>query len=227
MSTPDTTYNYSTFRPGPYIEGSCDGPSPGDFLGDFAVFDVEARLWRVGDLVDGVTVIETGSTTCPLYCAQIEPMRRVSSRHGDVRFVMLYTREAHPGERRGPHLSTDDKLEEAARIADSAGEWREVWIDRLEGDLHQRLAGSPNSVTILDSEARVLAWLHDSDAGAVEQLLDGLSRGDVPSDVRSKFRPPSPRAIAALLRGGWKAVWDFALGFPSLAAYRLSGGPDC
>lgn len=227
MSTPAATYNYSRFRPAPYIEGGCDGPGPGDNLGNQIVHDRSRKARPLRDLIDRVTVIETGSTTCPLYCAQIEPMKRLADRHADVDFVVLYTREAHPGERRGPHSSIDDKIKEASRVDETAGEWREVWVDGLDGDLHLRLSGSPNSVTILDSDASVIAWLHDSDARATGEILDQLAHGSAVSTVKPKFRPPSPSAIAALLRGGWKAVWDFAIGFPTLAKYRLAGGADC
>lgn len=227
MSRPDTVYNYTTFRPGPYVDGGCDGPEEGDYFGDFPVYELDGTMRRISELVDGVTVIETGSTTCPLYCAQIEPMREVAGRHPDVRFVMLYTREAHPGGRRGAHVDLDDKLAEARRVDASAGEWREVWVDSIDGALHTKLTGSPNSVTVLDGEARVKAWLHDSSAPAVDRVLEDVVGGLAVGDVSFSFRPPGPKAIAALFRGGPKAVWDFLLGLPTLVSYRFSGGANC
>lgn len=227
MSTLDSTYNYTTFRPGHYLEGACDGPSPGEPLGDYVIHDLDGHASRLEDLTEGVTVIETGSTTCPLYCAQIEPMREVARRHPGVRFVMLYTREAHPGERRGRHESIEDKIGEASRADESAGEWREVWVDGLNGELHKRLSGSPNSMTVLDADAAVIAWHRDSDARATGELLERLASGSDISDVRPKFRPPPLRALRALFRGGWKGVWDFMRGLPAVASYRLSGGSPC
>ena len=227
MSTPDTVYNYTTFRPGPYVEGGCDGPELGEFLGDYTVYDLDGNERQVSEMVDGLTVIETGSTTCPLYCSQIEPMREVGARHPEVRFVVLYTREAHPGGRRGAHTDLDDKIAEARRIDVSAGEWREVWVDTIDGRLHTKLTGSPNSVIVLDRDARVKAWLHDSNASAVDEVLEKVLAGAEVGEVSSQFRPPGPRAVAALFRGGLQAVWDFLVGLPTLVSYRLSGGPNC
>jgi hypothetical protein len=228
MSTPSDTYNYDTFRPAPYVEGGCDGPGPGEYLGG-------ARLWRpddatttLGAFVTGTTVLETGSTTCPLYRGNIRRMRRLARRHPDVRFAVLYTRGAHPGGRRGPHRGLDDKRATAAVLGDQAGEWREVLVDDLDGPLHRRLAGAPNSVVVLDGDARVIRWMHDTDPAAVDAVLAGYAAGDPTVAPRAAFRPAPPHTtLRALLRGGASALWDFVRAMPTLLRYRLGGGADC
>jgi hypothetical protein len=228
MTTPGDTYNYDTFRPAPYVEGGCDGPEPGEHLGDVAVWQVDGTPTSLSEAVDGVTVLEAGSTTCPLYRGNVRRMHAVSRRHPEVTFVVLYTREAHPGGRRGPHRDLEDKRATAAALPEEAGEWRHVLVDDLEGPLHQRLAGAPNSVLVLDGRARVIRWMHDADPTALDATLAALRDGRPPGDVRASFRPPPPHiAVRALLRGGPRAVWDFALGLPTLMRYRLSGGADC
>lgn len=227
MTTPDTAYNYDTFKPGPYIDGACDGPEPGEPFGRHRVLTPASRALTLGELIDEVTVIETGSTTCPLYCANVSRMRAVAQHHEDVRFMVLYTREAHPGGRRGSHSSLEDKLHAAAGLREETGEWREVVVDDLDGPLHRLLAGSPNSVLILDADARVISWMNDTDPGAVDRVLAGVREGYAVSPNVS-FRPPAPHvAISALLRGGFKAVWEFVLALPALTRYRLAGGSHC
>lgn len=99
MTTPGDAYNYDTFRPGPYVHGGCDGPTPGEPLAGMMVQRLDGSAVRLGEFVDGTTVIEAGSTTCPLYRGNVRRMRGVTTAHPEARFVVLYTREAHPGGR--------------------------------------------------------------------------------------------------------------------------------
>lgn len=155
-------------------------------------------------------------------------MRRVAAQHPEAKFALLYTREAHPGERRGAHRDAADKRSAAAGLADAAGEWREVLVDDVEGCLHRRLEAAPNSATVLDASGDVVAYFHDADPRAVSQVLDGLRRGERDATIRARFRPAPPiTTTRALLAGGWQAVLDFARGLPALARYRLSGGQRC
>jgi hypothetical protein len=227
-TTPADAYNYEVFEPAPYIETGCDGPVAGEALADASVWTLDGARLRLGGLTDRLLVLETGSTTCPLYRGNIRRMARVASRHPDVVFVVLYTREAHPGERRGAHRDRDDKLAVAGRLVEQAGEWRPVVVDDLGGSLHRRLEGAPNSVTVLDGDGRVRWYLHDNDPSAVGQVLDDLSAGRSPRVTRTRFRPPDPRtALAALLTGGRDALRDFLRGLPALLRWRISGGPRC
>lgn len=227
-ATPAEAYNYDTFRPGPYVEGRCDGPAVGEDLGSVPVWCLDKSATTLGQLAGGVTVLEVGSTTCPLYRGNVRRMRKVASRHPEVMFVVLYTREAHPGGRRGPHRDLEDKLNSAAELPQHAGEWRDIVVDRLDGVLHRKLAGAPNSVLVLDSRARVIHWMHDADPDALDVVLGAVGDQRALDEVHASFRPPPPHvALRALLRGGMKALWDFARGMPTLIRYRLRGTASC
>lgn len=227
-TTPADAYNYDIFEPAPYVRSDCTGPTPGTSLAGIEVERLDGTTTTLDALTDGVVVLETGSTTCPLYRRNIPKMRAVADRHPQATFVLLYTREAHPGERRGAHVDMPDKRSVAASLPDAAGEWREILIDDLDGTLHRRLEGAPDSATILDGSGTVLAYIHDADPAAVAELLGQVRAGRGDLDARIRFRPPTPRvAFAALLTGGWQAVRDFARGLPALAAWRLRGGSTC
>lgn len=228
-SGPADTYNYDMFAPAPYIDGGCDGPTPGTAFGDAVVWHVDGTATTLGALADGRTlVVELGSTTCPLYRGNVPRMRRVAERHPEVAWLLLYTREAHPGERRGAHASLADKCEAAAELPQEADEWRTVVVDDLDGTLHRRLGAAPNSAVVLDGQARIVAWLHDNDPRAVDVVLRDLRAGRAVSPPSPVFRPATPATtVRTLLRGGWRALADFVRAFPVLARYRLSGGPDC
>jgi hypothetical protein len=76
---------------------------------------------------------------------------------------------------------------------------------------------------IVDADATVLAWIHGTDPERVSNALHAVQAGDRPSSEASGFRPPSPRAaVGALLKGGFKAVWDFAR-IPPLGAVPAPG----
>ncbi len=223
-TTPAQAYNYDAFEPGPYIATDCDGPPPGSNLGDVEVERLDGTTTTLAAVAGHTLVLETGSTTCPLYRGNVARMRRIAERHPDATFALLYTREAHPGERRGRHRDMDDKRAAAAGVAKAAAEWRTILIDDIDGTLHRRLEGAPNSVTVLDASGTVLAYFHDSDPRAVSRFLEGRHA----APIRARFRPAPPVATArALLTGGWQAVRDFVRGLPALARYRITGGPAC
>lgn len=72
-STPNDAYNYDTFRPGPYVEGGCDGPEQGAQLGAMTVWLSDGTPTSLAQFLDGVTVLEAGSTTCPAVPRQRPP----------------------------------------------------------------------------------------------------------------------------------------------------------
>ena len=61
-------------------------------------------------------------------------MKEIFSEFSDVEFVMVYVREAHPGERLGPHQSMGEKKKAAQLVAPRYGEHRRVLVDNLAYD---------------------------------------------------------------------------------------------
>ena len=221
MSTPDEVYNYDTFRPAAYIGRHGRQPIPGDDLSDSTVYRLDGTRITLGEMVDRLTVLETASTTCPLFSASVSPMAEVANRHPGVGFLVLYIREAHPGGRQGPHLNLQQKLAAAATLPAALGETRTIVVDAHDGPLHRVLGGAPNSLVVLDERARILTSMCEADSTALDRVLCGLEAGNLVS-VTPRFRLPSPRVtLRALRRGGPRALRDFAIGLPALARYRF------
>ena len=58
-------------------------------------------------------VLETGSSTCSMYTKNIPDMKGIEEEFPDVKFLMIYVQEAHPGERLGAHKNWEGKPAEA------------------------------------------------------------------------------------------------------------------
>lgn len=59
-------------------------------------------------------VVETGSATCSMYTKNIPGMKELRAEFPDVEFIVVYVREAHPGERLSQHQSFEEKKKAAS-----------------------------------------------------------------------------------------------------------------
>ncbi len=128
-------------------------------------------------------------------------------------------REAHPGERIGPHSSDADKRSRASTVRSELGDNRVVLVDDVDGTAHQLLGSLPNMVYVIGPDRRVEFRGDWTDPTAVEAVLNGTA--DEAARRREHFppaKPTPPVAVGTLLNGGWKALFDFAVGLPGLMA---------
>ena len=218
-STVTTAYNYSRFQPSFYDLASFDGPKIGEFLPDLTLTDVDGEPRELSEFAGRTVVVETGSVTCPMYAKGIPAMNRLAHDHPDVAFVTLYVREAHPGERIGAHRTDTDKRQRAGTVRRVLGDERLILVDDVDGTAHRRLGLLPNMVYVVGPDGRVVFRGDWTDSAAVEAVLTGTA--DRAERVREHYPPakPSPRtAVTTLLNGGWRALFDFAVGLPALMA---------
>jgi len=128
-----------------------------------------------------------------------------------VAFVMLYVREAHPGENFVQSETIEDKLESARALQEFYGiEWT-VAADNVDGDLHRALDPKPNAAFLTNSRGEILfRSLWTADYGALRQALDDAVAGramistqsnKLIGHVASLYKPLSPdqRGVAAVL----------------------------
>lgn len=212
-------YNYENFATEGYDFETSSGPQIGDIAPDVAVHLLDGSSHRVLDINGPFLVLEFGSLTCPLFQGRRAGMSLVQHAYPELVHVVVYVREAHPGEKIPAHQNQADKTACARRLADDMSNVsmaRQVWVDDFEGQVHQAFGGMPNAVFILDASGHVRFRSEWNNPVATKAVLDKLMNG-LTVQGESYFRPVSPRiAIDTLRNAGPGAVVDFLKGLPFL-----------
>lgn len=226
------TYNYQAFdfrMDGPGVQRwDEDAPDLGDTAPDFELPDVAGTRVRLRDLRGRPVVVEFGSYTCPIFCGHADAMEQLAARHPEAAFVVIYTREAHPGERTPAHRTQADKDAAARRLVADEGLRRTVLVDTLDAPVHRSYGTAWDAVFVLDADGIVVlrrAWNRPDD---VEAMLASLSSGDsVVPRASLEMSPPTTRPFGeGLLRGGEQAVRDFYLSAPRSVQERFETSPS-
>ncbi len=215
MTSRAETYNYPAFSFGLEREAiECwlrDAPPLGGLAPPFELPDLEGRHHRLGDFDGWPVVVEFGSYTCPIFCGHIPAMEDVARDHPEAVCVVIYTREAHPGEVRGAHRAVADKHAAARLLATTEAIGRMILVDDLDGSVHRAYGTAWNTAFVLDGQGRVVLRRAWNDPEQIGVALDGLLRGSVEPYQSVEMCPPhSTDGFGhGLLRGGQSAVVDF------------------
>jgi hypothetical protein len=106
-------------------------------------------------------------------------------RHPQFTWIFIYTREAHPGERVGPHDSFETKLRYARLLRDETGIRRPILVDDLAGTAHRDYGLLPNMSWVIGrggqilyksdwtSAANVVAFVERYEAGRTRRPAQG------------------------------------------------------
>jgi hypothetical protein len=192
---------------------------------DFTATRLDGSQVKLSDFRGKAVVLETGSVTCPMYISRVEPMNALAFRFPDVVFLVLYVREAHPGQRIGAHRDAAQKASAARTVVDREREGRQILVDDLAGAAHRLYGAMPNTVHVIDADGMVAFRAMWNDPPAVETALHKLLVGQDAAAVKTRFRPAGMATVLRVLRrAGWRAVWDFVVAFPKLASAHLRPG---
>jgi len=177
--------------------------------------------------------------TCPMTASSAPSVQELYNEFGDrVDFVMLYVREAHPGENYAQAETIEDKIESARALQEFYGINWTVATDNVDGDLHRALDPKPNAAYLANSDGEILfRSLWAADYGALRQALDDAADGRAMNRTQSnKLFGPVIRAMGVVRevmeRGGPQAVSDlWRAGFPMALAGQVATlfkplGPD-
>ncbi|MEX0933688.1 MAG: deiodinase-like protein [Candidatus Paceibacterota bacterium] len=208
-------YNYKRFQPKLYYSSDgFYGPKPGEQAPDFTAYTLEGKEVRLSDFFGKPIVLEMGSVTCPVFVGVMSRMKKLIKEFPQVQFLVLYVREAHPGEKRGAHRSNKEKRQRAQEYKAMYKDPRTVLVDDVSGLAHTTYGLFPNSVYIIKDGIIFwrAKWNHPTE---LQKNLRLLSEGkpaakELPSEVPGAL---SPRVF---LNGGFVALWDFVKGFPKL-----------
>lgn len=205
--------------------------APGDRFPAFEITTTNGdRLNNEGVFGDKPVLFIFGSMTCPMTASSAPSIQELYVEFGDkIEFIMLYVREAHPGENYRQAETIEEKLESARALQDFYGiDWT-VAADNVDGDLHRALDPKPNAAYLANSNADVLfrsLWAADYDA--LHQALDDAASGRAMVSTQStKLLGPVVRAMGrvqeVMERGGPQAVSDlWRAGFPMALAGRIA-----
>lgn len=214
-------YNYAAFsfalNPIGMQRWLTDGPRPGETAPGFRLETLEGTTISLNELRGRPVVLEFGSYTCPIFCAHIEPMESIAQRHPEAVFLVIYTREAHPGEAVTAHQTIGYKRQAALRLVADEPLRRAVLLDDLEGTVHRAYGQAWDSTYVIDSGGTVVlrqAWTRPEDVDAV--LADLAAGTSVVPRQTTEMAPLTGRPLSdSLLRGGRKALLDFYTSAPS------------
>jgi hypothetical protein len=211
------------FRPG--------SAKPGDALPPFELVTTGGGCLENSKVFGAKPVLLIfGSVTCPMTASAAPSMQELYDEFGEhIDFIMLYVREAHPGEHFAQAETLEEKLEHAHFLKKLYNiEWT-VAADSIDGDLHRALDPKPNSAFLMDKEGKILfRSLWAADHQALHQALQATAEGQLP-DKRQSAALIGPvilamgRVYEVMERGGPQAVKDlWRAGFPMALAGRLA-----
>jgi thiol-disulfide isomerase/thioredoxin len=205
--------------------------APGDPFPAFDIVTTRDEHLVNQDLFDDKPVLFVfGSMTCPMTASSAPSIQELHDEFGEqVDFVMLYVREAHPGENYPQAETMDDKLTSARALQAFYGiDWT-VAADTVAGDLHRALDPKPNAAYLVGRDGKILfrsLWAADYDA--LRQALDDAASGRAMINTQStKLLGPVVRAMGrvseVMERGGPQAVTDlWRAGLPMALAGRIA-----
>ena len=95
-------------------------------------------------------------------------------------FFLVYTREAHPGEKVPAHSSLDEKIQNACRLRDEEKLTVPILVDSMDGAVHQSYGASDltNSTCprlhVIDKDGRVIFKATWTDARELRLVIEDL-----------------------------------------------------
>ena len=217
---------------------SFSGPEPGERAPDFKGKTLDGDTVRLSDYQGKKNVLLVfGSATCPMTAGSIHGINKLYDefRGGDIDFLFIYVREAHPGERIPPHGSMNEKIQAARLLRDQEDIEMPVVVDDVRGSIHRKYSKLPNPAFLIDKAGRVAfraLWTKpETLAEAIEELLELQQERGVDhvvihggQDLSMPLTYGVLYSYRALERGGSYALDDFreALGFPGSVAVATS-----
>ena len=236
------SYNYRSFTrehaKNDLAARKMGGPKPGEEAPDFELQSLDGDKVQLSDYAGEKNVVLTfGSVTCPMSAGSIRGLNHLYEDYSEqgVDFLLVYVREAHPGDDLPAHRSMNDKAEAAELFRDEEEVEMPILLDKLDGKVHRQYGGLPNSTYLIDRSGRVAfrsLWTRPSILeDAIQELLEyqedsgkdhKVVRGGEDASIPARYG--MLYSHRALERGGRRAVREFkeATGTPGRVAVAAS-----
>jgi alkyl hydroperoxide reductase subunit AhpC len=218
-------YNNKRFKPSEYAFDMFIGPRAGEPLKDFTLTDLETgKPIKLSNFKGKWVVVETASSTCSMYTKNIPDMKEIAEEMSDVEFVVVYVREAHPGERLGQHNNMEEKINAAKIIAPRYGEHRRVLVDNYDGDFHRAYGAMPNVVYVIRPDGTIHYRCNWAAPHKVKEALEDRETFHTVENAdlytlrasRKKFH-----MLRTMWTGGIIALYDFVKGAPYVVGKHM------
>jgi hypothetical protein len=157
-------------------------------------------------------------------------MEQLAREHPEASFLVIYVREAHPGDIQGAHRSLTEKRSAAHKLAVEEALGRRVLVDSLDGATHRAYGGAWNPVYVVNADGCVVmrqAWNHPADVAAALHALESDAEVQI-AESTDMLREPGGRPLGQRLieRGGLKALSDFYHTAPGALQEALRNSPS-
>ena len=178
-------------------------------------FKGELTNFKLSDYKGKWLVIESGSLTCPMYVKNVKPYAKLRNKYPDVEWLVVYVREAHPGEKTGQANTISEKIAYAKRNQDDYNEGRRIVVDSVDGNWHHDWGLLPNTVYVINPEGTVIYRADWSFARNVDRALQ--NRDEINRKEHIAIIGAAPWiTIPVTLKGGWIALYDILIIFPKI-----------
>ncbi len=220
------TYGYRRFTPEEYDFTVDEGLQAGDTFKDSELQTLDGETVRLSDyLRDKPLVLETGSMTCPMYAQSVPPMMKLIEKYPGLDHVLMYVREAHPGELQPQHRSEAEKIGVAKKTKRRYGDDRTILVDDVNGSAHRYYGTMSNSIFVIAPDGKILFRSIWNNADEMDAILGAIAKGEAVQSRELKVVPPfSFRAVRTLFMGGIVAIWDFVRGLHRLVGNHKKVG---
>lgn len=210
-------YNYKNFKPAYYDLTEFPGPKAGEDFVDVDLQTISGERASLSNFLNKPLVIETGSITCPMYAKCVPRMEEIRNEYPDINFLLIYVREAHPGEKTRDHSSLNEKTQAAQKVKKLYKDNRTVLVDNVAGDFHKSYGLLPNMVYIINPDGKVRFRGDWNNPDKIEEILNNMDQNEYITEEHFEPAKPNPKIMAqALSQGGFIAIWDFIKGIPGL-----------
>lgn len=211
----NSSYNYPHFNFGSYNLENFEGPKVGERAPDFQATGLNGKPVHLDDFQGKIRVLESGSITCPATIGTTKTMQELVGKYKDITFLLLYVREAHPGEKIPPHSSFENKLNCAQRFQKEEHDNRLILVDDIEGTVHKQYGLFPNFAYVIDKEGYVAFRTPWNVTERLDEVLNSIQEGKQQRFPEKYYLPPYKNVgFRALPRAGWRAILDVIVRIP-------------
>ncbi|MFN3227704.1 MAG: deiodinase-like protein [Hyphomicrobiales bacterium] len=219
-------YGYSRFTPEEYDFTIDEGLQAGERYEDVTLRTLTGDAVQLSAYInDKPLVLETGSMTCPMYAQSVPPMMKLIDKYPSLDHLLMYVREAHPGELQPQHRTDEEKIAAAKKTKRRYRDGRTILVDDVHGSAHRYYGTMPNSIFVIDTDGTILFRSIWNNALDMDEVLKSIAnRNQVDSRELKAVPPFSLGAVRTLFMGGFIAVWDFVRGLPRLVSNHKKVG---